>query len=66
MVLTEEIVRWRMHFDEQGYRGMIVAVPHRGSIAVLEQSATSDSAALDRVAAQVVGAIDWATSRPAA
>ncbi len=59
MVLTHESARTSMRFDEHGYRGMIMPVPGHGSIAVLERGPTADMNAMERVAAKVLGAIDW-------
>lgn len=57
MVLTEESVRRRVHFDEQGYRGIIVPVPGRGSIAVLERGTAVGGQSLMDVALRVEGAL---------
>ena len=59
MVLTHEFARTAMRFDEHGYRGMIVPVPGHGSIAVLERGPNTDMNTVERVAAKVLGAIDW-------
>ncbi len=59
MVLTHETVNVAMHFDEQGYRGMIVPIPGHGSVAVLERGANTDMKAVEEVAARVRGAIDF-------
>lgn len=59
MVLTHESLRRAVTFNEQGYRGVIVPVPHHGSLAVLARGADSDSARISGVAARVLGAIDW-------
>jgi hypothetical protein len=59
MVLTHESVFHSMHFNEQGYRGVIVRVPGHGSLAVLERGDSMDIKAIDAIAAQVRGAIDW-------
>jgi hypothetical protein len=48
-----------MHFDEQGYRGMIVPVPGHGSLAVLERNDDTDPQAVEAVSAQVLHALDW-------
>jgi hypothetical protein len=47
-----------MHFDEGGYRGMIIPLPHHGSMAVLERGAAIDMGVLKSVAAQVESALD--------
>jgi len=59
MVLSHEAASRPMHFDEQGYRGIIVPVPGHGSLAVLERGSGSDLHAVEQVAAQVQGTIDW-------
>ncbi len=61
MVLTHEAVNGAMHFDEQGYRGMIVPIPGHGSVAVLERGPNTDMKAVEEVAARVRGAIDFTT-----
>jgi hypothetical protein len=58
MVLTHESAPVETRFDEQGYRGLIVPVPGHGSIAVLERGGSGMST-VRRVAAKVIGAIDW-------
>jgi len=63
MVLSHESVPREVHFDELGYRGMIVPVPGHGSLAVLERSPAASAKAIDAVAAQVLGAIDWTSAR---
>jgi hypothetical protein len=60
MVLTHEKVHGRMHFNEGGYRGVLVPVAGHGSLAVLGRDASTDSKAVDATAAQVLAAIDWA------
>jgi hypothetical protein len=59
MVLTHEHLRSSVHFDEHGYRGMIIPVRDHGSLAVLEQGNTVDANTMQGVAAQVLGAIEW-------
>jgi hypothetical protein len=59
MVLTYEPARTSMRFDEHGYRGIIVPVPGHGRIAVLERGPGTDMITVERVAAKVLGAIDW-------
>jgi hypothetical protein len=59
MVLTHELPRAPMRFDEHGYRGMIVPVVGHGSIAVLEREPGADLTIMQRVAAKVVAALDW-------
>jgi hypothetical protein len=59
MVLVHEAVRSAENFDEQGYRGEILPVPEHGSIAVLTRNQSLDAAAIDRIAAQLRGAIRW-------
>jgi hypothetical protein len=60
MVLVHESARFAVDFDEQGYRGVILPVPGHGAIAVLTRNKSLGSAAVDRIAARVAGAIDWA------
>ena len=59
MVLVHESALRPMQFDEQGYRGTIVPVPHHGSIAILMRSAGADAQTLRRIAARVSASIDW-------
>ena len=59
MVLTHESVSGVVHFDEQGYHGMIVPVPGHGSLAVLARGANADLEPVQEVAAKVVDALDW-------
>ncbi|MGA2775921.1 MAG: DUF3379 family protein [Steroidobacteraceae bacterium] len=65
MVLVHETARSPMDFDEQGYRGSIVPVPGHGAIAVLTRNRTLNGAEVDRIAARVLGAIQW-TNAPSA
>jgi uncharacterized protein DUF3379 len=59
MVLTHEVLRSAMRFNEQGYRGVIVPVPGHGSLAVLERDPDMDIKKVEGVAARVLGALDW-------
>jgi len=59
MVLTHEVLRSAMRFNEQGYRGVIVPVPGHGSLAVLERGPETDIKTVEGVAARVQGALDW-------
>jgi hypothetical protein len=59
MVLSHESVRQRQRFDEQGYRGVIVPVSGHGSVAVLTRGAAANPDWIDRVAAQVLAAVEW-------
>jgi hypothetical protein len=59
MVLSHESAARRQRFDEQGYRGVIVPVPGHGSVAVLSKGATASPDRIDRVAAQVLAAVEW-------
>jgi len=59
MVLTHESVSRQVHFDEHGYRGMIVPVHGHGSLAVLEHTPNIAPQPIDAVATQVLGALDW-------
>jgi hypothetical protein len=63
MVLIHESVSKARHFDEQGYRGTILPIPHHGSIAVLMKEPGTTAAEIDAIAAQVRSAIVWGTSR---
>jgi len=58
MVLVHEPAGRTVAFDEAGYRGVILPVAGHGSIAVLTKN-QADSAAIERVAARVLGAIVW-------
>jgi hypothetical protein len=58
MILTHEAALTAIHFDEGGYRGMIIPLPHHGSMAVLERGAAIDMETLKSVAAQVQSALD--------
>ena len=49
MILTDETVRRSVRFDQQGYRGVLVPLPLKGSVAVLERE--GDSAGSDAVSA---------------
>jgi hypothetical protein len=49
MILMDEAVRRSVRFDQQGYRGVLVPLPLKGSVAVLERD--SDSAGSDAVSA---------------
>jgi len=57
-VLVHEPAGRTVAFDEAGYRGVILPVAGHGSIAVLTKN-QADSAAIERVAARVLGAIVW-------
>ena len=59
MLLVHDAVRQSVHFNEQGYRGMIVPLARHGSLAVLEHAPDADPRILDEVVAQVVGALNW-------
>jgi hypothetical protein len=59
MVLTHEAARIPMHFDEGGYRGLIVPLPHHGSMALLEQGSAIDGETVDAMASKVRRALDW-------
>jgi hypothetical protein len=59
MVLTHESVIHSVHFNEQGYRGVIVPVPGHGSLAVLERGDAMDSKTIDAIASQVHAAVNW-------
>ena len=57
MVLAHEEVKKPQHFDEQGYRGMIVPMPGHGSVAVITRGTSMPDT--ERVVADLVGAIQW-------
>jgi hypothetical protein len=59
MLLTHENVHGVRHFDEHGYRGIIVALPDHGSLAVIQRGPGADTKLAERVAAQVEAAVDW-------
>jgi hypothetical protein len=59
MVLVHEHVSKPMHFDEQGYRGVIVPVAGHGSLAVLTRGQTTDINAIRHIAARVLDSIVW-------
>ena len=59
MVLTHESTKMRVHFDEDGYRGVIEGVPGHGSLAVLERGNAIGGAVIESVVRQVRNAIDW-------
>jgi uncharacterized protein DUF3379 len=63
MVLIHESVSKARQFDEQGYRGTILPIPHHGSIAVLMKELGTTPAEIDAIAAQVRSAIVWGSSR---
>jgi len=62
MVLIHESVSKARQFDEQGYRGTILPIPHHGSIAVLMKEPGTTPAEIDAIAAQVRSAIVWGSS----
>jgi hypothetical protein len=59
MVLVHESVSKLTPFDEEGYRGVILALPGHGSIAVLARGEAADPQAIRRIAARVESAIVW-------
>jgi len=63
MVLIHESVSKARQFDEQGYRGTILPIPHHGSIAVLMKELGTTPAEIEAIAAQVRSAIVWDSSR---
>src|SRR5277367_3695398 len=62
MVLIHESVSKARQFDEQGYRGTILPIPHHGSIAVLMKEPGTTPAEIGAIAAQVRSAIVWGSS----
>jgi len=61
MLLVHESVRRDVRFAEHGYSGVIVPLRGHGSLAVLERTPDAEPKAINAVAAQVVGALDWIT-----
>jgi hypothetical protein len=60
MVLVHEPVSKPAHFDEEGYRGVILPMAGHGSIAVLAKDGESaDSGSIEEVAARVRAAVEW-------
>ncbi|HEV7611982.1 MAG TPA: DUF3379 family protein [Steroidobacteraceae bacterium] len=59
MVLVHESVSKSMHFDEEGYRGIIVPVPGHGSLAVLTRGGATDPKTVASIADRVLDAIVW-------
>lgn len=59
MVLVHEHASKPMHFDEQGYRGVIVPVAGHGSLAVLTRGPAADPATIEHIAHRVQSAIVW-------
>jgi hypothetical protein len=60
MVLVHEPVSKPVHFDEEGYRGVILPMAGHGSIAVLAKDGESaDSGSIEEVAARVRAAVEW-------
>jgi hypothetical protein len=62
MVLVHESVSKPVHFDEGGYRGVIVPVAGHGSLAVLTRGSSTDIKTVERIAARVQGSIVWTGS----
>ncbi len=59
MILVHESVARPRHFDEQGYRGVILPVPGHGAMAVLTRGAGDDAASVERTAKRLLAAIVW-------
>jgi hypothetical protein len=59
MVLAHEFVPRAQHFDEQGYRGVILPAPGHGSLAVLTRGQSASPQWIDHVAARLQDAIEW-------
>jgi len=59
MVLIHDQVPREQRFEELGYRGVILPVPGHGSMAVLTKGGAVDTAAVERVAARLLAALDW-------
>ena len=57
MVLAHENLKKAEHFNEQGYRGMIVPMPGHGSVAIITRGASVPDT--DRVVAGLSGSIQW-------
>jgi hypothetical protein len=56
---VHETVPKSVHFDEEGYRGVIVPVAGHGSLAVLTRGTTADIEIVERIAARVLDSIVW-------
>jgi hypothetical protein len=59
MVLIHESVRGEVRFDEHGYRGVLVPVAGHGAVAVLMRGGAVDSKSVERIASQLIAAIEW-------
>ena len=59
MVLVHEQVSKPVHFDEQGYRGVIVPVAGHGSLAVLTRGSATDLQTIEHIARRVLDSIVW-------
>jgi hypothetical protein len=59
MVLVHESEAKPAHFDEEGYRGVILPVEGHGSIAVLAKDQSAGSGSIEEVAMRVRAAIEW-------
>ena len=59
MVLAHETSRGQQRFNDQGYQGVIEAVPGHGSLAVLERGSAFDERTIEAVITRVQSAIDW-------
>ena len=59
MVLAHESVSKPEPFDEQGYRGVILPVPGRGSLAVLARGRNPSPDMLKQIASRVQDALVW-------
>jgi hypothetical protein len=59
MVLVHEHASQSTHFDEQGYRGVIVPVAGHGSLAVLTRGPAADPEMVARIAQRVLESIVW-------
>ena len=59
MILVHEAVAAAVHFDEEGYHGMIVPVPGHGSMAVLTRGADDDLAFVEQAASRLSAAVVW-------
>lgn len=59
MILVHERVAAPVHFDEQGYRGVIMPVPGHGAMAVLTRGAGDGPAFVAQVARRLLASLVW-------
>jgi hypothetical protein len=56
LILVDESVRGSVRFDLQGYQGVLVPLPHHGTVAVLEPEGSS--AGTSALAASVISVME--------